>query len=305
MKLISVFSSILLLSINVFSQINMQESAVQVIGYWVKNETQTYKMTFEKYKVNNGDTLKRNLMSYAVDIKIVDSTANSYTIEWFYKDFNIDSENKMARKMASIAEDMSVLIKTDEFGVVQGIVNWEEVRDKMQKGANELKKEMKDIPFGVVIMDQMMAMYSTKESIEANAIKDAHQFYTFHGGKYELGEVVEGRLQRPNNFGGRPFDVDVTLSLDKINEEDGNSIIRMHQVTDSKQLTDATYGFMEKSGNLGNDMPQRSSFSDLSSESWTASQIHGPSGWIIYSIETKVTSSDGQLNVEERIIDLQ
>lgn len=79
-----------------------------------------------------------------------------------------------------------------------------------------------------------------------------------------------------NNYGGggKPFDVDVTVSLDEIIEEDGEAVIRMCQAVDSNQLTDVTYNYLKSLGTFGNQLPAREKFPALSNEIWTASRIH-------------------------------
>jgi hypothetical protein len=148
-------------------------------------------------------------------------------------------------------------------------------------------------------------MYMSKESIEANAIKDALQFYTFHGAKYTLGEKLTGKVQLMNNFGGKPFDTELSVSLDEIDQENDIALIRMYQNIDSQQLTDATYAYLKTVAPAGKPMPAKDKFPLLTNETWTASQIHGGSGWVIYSIETKQTMAEGIVNVEERTIELK
>ena len=305
MKKLLVFGIIFLISSNLFSQISIKDSTVQVIGYWSKYDKQSYDVTYEKYKVKNKDTISRELMKYEVDVKIIDSTANSYTIEWFYKNYSIDTENELVRKLTSIANDISVKIKTDEYGAFVEIVNWEEVRDYLEKVTEKLKVELKDVPNYKKIIANVMSIYSTKESIEANAIKDALQFYQFHGVKYNLGEELEGILETSNNFGGKPFETDVRFSLDEINEIDGNSILRSYQVINSKQLTDATYKHLQMLGTFGDKIPPRNEFPSLTNETSTASRIHGETGWIIYSIETKEITAEETTNIEERVIEIK
>lgn len=150
-----------------------------------------------------------------------------------------------------------------------------------------------------------MNMYVTKKSIEANAIKDALQFYKFHGVKYKLGEELAGTLETSNNYGGKPFETDVRYSLDEINETDGNSILRSNEIINSEQLTDATYNYLKKIGTFENNFPSRNKFPSLANETNTASRIHGQSGWIIYSIETKETTADETTSIEERIIEIK
>lgn len=305
MKKLLVFGIIFLISSNLFSQISIKDSTVQVIGYWSKYDKQSYDVTYEKYKVKNKDTISRELMKYEVDVKIIDSTANSYTIEWFYKNYSIDTENELVRKLTSIANDVSVKIKTDEYGAFVEVINWEEVRDYLEKITEKLKVELKDVPNYKEIIANVMSIYSTKESVEANAIKDALQFYKFHGVKYKLGEELTGKLETSNNFGGKPFETDVHYSLDEINKTDGNSILRSNEVINSEELTDATYNYLKKLGTFGDKFPLRSKFPSLTNETNTASRIHGETGWIIYSIETKTITAEETTKIEERIMEIK
>lgn len=305
MKKLLVFGIIILISSNLFSQISIKDSTVQVIGYWSKYDKQSYDVTYEKYKLKNKDTISRELMKYEVDVKIIDSTANSYSIEWFYKNYSINTENELVRKLTSIADDISVKIKTDEYGAFLEVINWEEVRDYLEKVTEKLKVELKDVPNYKEIIANVMSIYSTKESVEANAIKDALQFYKFHGVKYKLGEELTGKLETSNNYGGKPFETNVQYSLDEINETDGNSILRSNEIINSEELTDATYNYLKKSGTFGDKFPARNKFPSLTNETNTASRIHGETGWIIYSIETKTITAEETTKIEERIMEIK
>ncbi|MFY0688583.1 MAG: hypothetical protein JXQ90_15515 [Cyclobacteriaceae bacterium] len=301
--ILSVLTALILMNAN--AQINMADSTVQVIGYWSINDTQSFDVTHEKYKIKEGDTTAREFIQYEIDITIKDSTANSYTIEWFYKNFQMETDNALVQKLTKIAEDLPVLIKTDEFGAVQEVVKWEEVRDYVQKAAKILKKELKKVPNSEQIIAQVMGTYLSKEAIEANAIKDVLQFYTFHGAAYTLNEKLTGQMQMVNNYGEQPFDTDVTISLDEIDETGGTSVIRMYQEIDSKQLTDATYGHLKKLGTMGEQLPPRDEFPALTNKIWTASRIHASSGWTTFTLENKEVQAEGTTNIEERIIQIK
>ena len=296
----------LLLTAKVFGQINMTDSTVQVIGYWDNKEKQTYIITTEKYKVRGLDTTTREVMKYEVDVTIKDSTATSYTIEWFYKNFNTTSDNQFVKKLISISQDMSVLIKTDEMGAFVEVVNWKEVRDFIKKTTTILQNEFKEIPKIEKIINQIVSMFLTKEAIESAAIKDIQQFYTYHGGKYKLSEEATGQMKIPNLYGGAPFDAELRVKLDEINIDDANSIIRMWQSVNSKQLTDASYKFIkEMTKKMGTKPPKRDEIPPLQNETRSVSRIHGPTGWIIYSVETKEVSADNAISFEERTIELK
>lgn len=305
MKRLQIFGLIIFYCATSFAQINMTDSSAQVIGYWDKNEKQSYIVSQQKYKIKNSDTSSREFHKYSVDITIVDSTADSYIIDWFYKDFEIQTDNPLLTKLASITEDMNVRIRTNELGVFQEVVNWKDVRDYILKGTKMLKKETKDIPIMDDVIKQIEDMFCTKESIESGAIKEIQQFYTFHGAKYEYGDEYNAASKVANLFGGEPFDTKLTVWLDELNPDDNNCIIRMKQTVDSEQLTKATLEYVTKmSETLKIPAPKKDDIQEITNDTWTASRIHG-SGWIIYSVETKETFAEGHKNIEERIIEIK
>lgn len=286
-------------------QINMNDSTVQVIGYWDKNETQSYWISQEKYKVKGEDTTDRQYWRYIVDITITDSTADSYIIDWFYRDFDIHTEDTLVRKLTSLIEDMTVTIKTDEFGAFAEVMNWKDIRSYMYKATRMLKEETKAIPNMDKVIQQIEGMFNTRESIEAAAINEIQQFYTFHGAMYELDEEYHGTLKVANLFGGNPFDTYTTVWLDEINAEENNSILRSTQQVDSKQLTEATFAYLvQLAETMKIEPPKREDIPPLKNETRVATRVHN-SGWIIYSILTKETSAEGQMNVEETVIEIQ
>lgn len=295
----------MILTTSLHAQINMADSSSQVIGYWSIGDQQSYELTHNKYKIKGSDTTSIMFMKYEVDITVKDSTASSYVIEWLYKNYEVDAGNELMRKIIEISENISVTIRTDEFGAVQEVLNWQELRDYIVKASEVIKKEFEAVPNIAQLLEQSFAMYTTKESIEVNAIKDALQFYTFHGAKYTLGEELTGQMKFANNYGGEPFDVDVTISLDELNPENDNCVLRMYQTVNSEQLTDATYNYLKQLGQFGDQLPAREDFSGLTNEIWTASRIHGGTGWTTYSIETKEVKAEGTINVEERTIQIK
>lgn len=305
MKIWLLTAVILITSQLAFSQINMADSSVQIIGYWSIGDKQSYNVSFENYTIKDQDTTSRTMIRYEIDVTVTDSTEKNYTVEWLYKNYNVNTDSDIVRKLSTAAEDIKVIIRTDEFGSIQEVVNWEEVRDYMDKIIKLLRNDFKEVPGAEKIINQSMTIYSSKAAIEANAIKDAIQFYNFHGGKYRLNKEVTGQIQFMNNFGGAPFDVDVTITLDELNEEDDNTVIRMYQSVNSEQLTEATYEYLAKIGSFGNKMPDIKTLPELTNEIWTASRIRGATGWTTYSIETKHVKSEGATKIEERIIEIK
>jgi len=300
------FSVFLLLSfLRAQGQIYMNDSTVHVIGYWDNMEKQTYTMTHEKLVIRDNETISREFYKYAIDITIVDSTENSYTIDWFYHDYEVQSDNEITKLLFSIAEDMTCTIKTDELGEFKEVVNWEEMRDYILKGTNLIKQEMEHLPDFDKLVTQIENMYSTKESIETVVMHEIQQFYTFHGGAYKLGEIYSADMKVPNGHGDEPFDAEITVWLDEIDPDDNNYILRLKQEVNQQQLVKSTFDYLSKLAEaIGAVGPTLDEIPTLQNEIWIASRIHG-SGWVIYSVKTKEITVEGQTNIEETIIEIQ
>ena len=291
-------------STSIFSQINMADSTVGIVGYWNLYEKQSYTISKEKFKIEDADTTSYDYFTYQVDITILDSTDNSFTIEWFYRNFETTSTDPIAIKFSKIIENFEVIIKTDEFGGIIELVNWKELRDYVFEATSLLKEEYKDSPDINEIAKKVENNYLNKENIESGSIKDILQFYYFHGGLYKLNDVLEAQIQLPNLYGGNPFDADVSIWLDEINAEDYNSVLRTTQSVDSEQLTDATYLYLKELTPVADStFPARKDFSPLYNDTWTVSRIH-ESWWVLYSVETKETTTGNVINVENRIIEI-
>lgn len=288
-----------------FGQINMADSTAQVITYWEKGEKQNYTVITEKIKLKGTDTTSRELTTYDVEITVLNQTDKSYTVQWLYKNIKTNSTNPTIQKLMNVTKDMKVVFKTDELGAFVEVINWKEVKDYIQKATTTLRKDFKDIPEMDKILKKIEATYSTKEAIESASIKDIQQFHTFHGAKYKLGEVLEGKLKVPNLYGAEPFDSDFTVYLDEINEEDNNFIMRATQEVDKEQLTNATFTYLTTMAkNMKVNPPKREDLKDLKNETLTASRMHG-TGWVVYSVQTTTVTSDNMTNIEERIIELK
>ena len=303
-KLFTIILSIIFTS--AFGQINMTDSTAQVITYWDIGEKQSYSISLQKIKLKETDTTSNEVMTYDVDVTVLDSTEDSYTIEWFYHNYKTNSTDEIEKKVTSLSEDLKVIIETDELGVIKGVRNWKEVRSFLIKSMSEIEDDIKDIPNMDKIFKQIENMYSSKEAIESTAIQDVQQFHTYHGGKYLLNEILEFNMQGPNIYNPqKPFDIKSTMYLDELNPDDNNFIIRLNQEIDSDQLTNTTFEYLKQMAEtMGIKGPKKKEIGQLTNITTTASRIHG-SGWLIYSIQTKTVNTTGATNIEERIIEIQ
>jgi len=309
MKKLIILFALSLLFTPIIAQINKPDSSVQVVSYWNRHDKQRYTITEESYQVKNtADTTKRQLFTYDVDIEVIDSTADSYTIKWLFHNFTMKQTwDPMMEKLLSVVNNMPVIVKTSEMGVFKEVVNWEVVRNHIAKGIDLIKSECKDAPNLDMVVEQLQNTYSTKEAMENSAIQEIQQYYAFHGAKYKLNEEYPSKIKRPNVYGGEPFDAEINVFLDEINFNEDNVVLRTSQVINNKQLTDAAYQYVKKMAqNMGAPFnTKRIDFPMAVNNIDTASRIQASTGWVIFSIQTKEVSMDNLLQVDERTIEIQ
>lgn len=305
MKKVFIFCISLLYTALSIAQINMKDSTVQVIGYWDRHEKQSYTVSHEDYKVSKGDTTKRNLMKYDVDITIIDSTAKSYTIQWDYSNFDIKTDYPFMKKVLEASKFNKAIVVTDELGTFKELANWKEIRTESNRIFKQLGKELRDIPNVENFIKQQMSMFQTKESIENAMIEEIQLFYSFHGGVFKYGNDIVSKVTVPNNYGGKPFDSEITIWVDTLNEEENFSTLCMTNTVDSTQLWNASYDYLVKTASvLGSQIPKKEDFPSMKNITYITSQIHGM-GWIIYTIMTKEVEADNEKKVQECIIELK
>jgi hypothetical protein len=296
---------LLFLSLSVEAQINMLDSTVQVITYWNKGESQIYKVTEEKFKLQDSDTSSKEQLTYTVKVTVLDSNATTYTIQWHYLEFYTSHDDEFSKKFANMQKDLKVIFKINDVGTFMEVVNWKEIKNFNHKVIAKLKSELIDVPNIHKALNQVESTFATKEAIENVVIKDIQQFHLFHGGVYKLNDRITGQIKLPNILGGEPFDADISAELDEINEEDNDYVLTSSTSVDSKQLTKATLDYMKKiSEQMKVDPPKEGTIKDLKNEVTTDSRIHG-TGWLIESKQSTDVSSGEHNNVVIRTIELQ
>jgi hypothetical protein len=98
--------------INLYGQINISDSTVQISGFWSKGDKKTYSITQKKINIKGADTLSNEQTKFYVDIIIIDSASESYTIDWCY--YNHDNASSEKGEVRIITNDKGVLLSVEE-----------------------------------------------------------------------------------------------------------------------------------------------------------------------------------------------
>lgn len=306
MKLIStqIFIFFFLWSVNATAQINVEDSSAQAVTYWNKGEVQTYIITNERMRFKGTDTSELESGTYEVTLKVLDSTENSYTLQWVSNVVGTRADDVLRQKLLEVSGNVRIVYKTDEMGAFMEVVNWEELRDRIDKAIDVLagmNGDTKDNP----IAEAVRKLYSTKEAIESVAIKDILQFHLFFGVKYLLSNPVEMELKVPNIIGSEPFDARLVVELKDIYPEDALFVLTALQQVDEAQLEKSVFDYMSMiAKETGGALPVREELKGLKNEVFTVSSIHD-SGWVLYSEQTSTASLGAITKIEKRTIRLK
>ena len=202
------------------------DSSINVIAFFCKNDTTTYRETHLKYQIVGNDTIYQNAFyeDYALIVK--DSTATDYTIECISKDFQLlllepNFADKLSKMIWDITKNTPLLLKVDSLGSLKGIVNWKEYRNKVQPAfkvacemlKSEYNENIVNFPRLIVSFNQMT---DTEEAI-INATAVTAKLFSLHGCSFAYGETKSN-----GETFGYPTDITVQTSVHETASKEGD-----------------------------------------------------------------------------------
>lgn len=305
MKTTTLSIILFLFTVNMFSQINIADSTVNVVAYWDKGEKQDYTIIKTRTKIENGDTTSVESVRYEVELSVVDSTANSYTMQWIYKDVISDNKNPFVAHANKTVKGLKILYSTDEMGVYKEILNWEEINQYMQKQYDLYRDLVKSDPEMVDFVNKSQAIYANKSLLEASGFKEIKQFHNFYGGAFKLGEIVKAEVETSSPFSSEPVMADLSVLLSGIDTENSFYVMESLHSINQEQLGNMAFNAVKQIGEgLDVDLPKREDFVGLSNETYIVSSIHHW-GWILYSELTTTVNVGNATNIDECSIELK
>jgi hypothetical protein len=296
MKKLFTILAVISFAVPALSQINAEDSSVQIIGYWDNKEKHTYTVQYYKMSVQGNDTIVTDDISYKADILVTDSTATSYTVQWKFYNIVANCKNEMANKLAKLNEGLVINIVTDEMGSFQELMNWEEIKKHNEKAARLLVFDS-----GNNIEEKtrvyLKGKYSSKEAIERHSLNDIQQFYDFHGIQLKIGEPLDEQVSEEVPITKEPVKSRIQCELTEIDAENGSYIVKMNQSFDGAgvkvMLKDLMVELLdEEAGEF---------IKDVSIQDYRAAEMH-ESGWPLELYFERVMHVNDTENIETRSI---
>ena len=205
-----------------------QDSTLNIIAYFCKNDTLEYIHHDFVAKVVDNDTVVDHHFISKFQLIVRDSTADGYVIESIplETEMSFGKDTLMTKFMQAIVDkmgDISTIFTTDEFGAIQHIKNWKEIREFMRKAlkvgfdslyANypAMKEAIPRARFESLTMQKFLSEKAILENCD-----DLQLLFSLHGKSLTIGKTETDETDE-NGF---PSHIDLVCGYGKTDEEDG------------------------------------------------------------------------------------
>jgi len=242
----SIFLSLLFLSINVFwTPFEKIDSTIQLISNWKKGEKFKVKTSYKVEKGIPGQMLKFESELFA-DIVVVDSSKDSYTIEWTYTKSNISpNDNSLDNQLKASLKDLKFVYKISNAGAFVSLLNYEQIKSKVNQAFDTLLLKLGGSP-SKVQLQQTRQVVMSQQGIQTVLMKDVMAFHFALGKEYETNKIQQGQIQIPSIFGGQPYNAIETIELPIINKQTKVCIIKTNKKVKDPRFIEDTKGYLKK-----------------------------------------------------------
>ena len=222
------------LSININSYSQIDSTKVSFVSYWSMNDSFDFKITKIQKSWVNDKLTKNDSTYYIANFKVIDSTLNSYKIEWKYKNPLIDifrnkmeEYNESQETIDSILKNYnisSIVYKTNEIGEFLGVENWKELSNLTVALISAFEKNsFLDNPTKKKEFREMLIplteIYSSKEGIEQIILSELQFFHYPFGYEYDTAKPLEYDIEFDNIVGEGTIKGTTKLSVENVDFE--------------------------------------------------------------------------------------
>lgn len=204
-----------------------EDSTINAITYFCKNDTMDYRVEELKQKINGNDTTLNRYIREDFRLIVRDSTSSGYKLEYSclgnreMEGDEIDFWNKtVLEKVAELSDKQHVIFTIDEVGNLQHIENWRDIKKTMQEGIKILCDSLyANTPKLDSVMPRnrlemsLNLQYSTEKSLWS-AYEELQLLFAIHGNSYKIGR------HETKDDSGYPSVTNTVVSYGSYDEED-------------------------------------------------------------------------------------
>ncbi|APD07996.1 hypothetical protein UJ101_02497 [Flavobacteriaceae bacterium UJ101] len=234
-----------------FSQIDLDK--VPFVAYWSIGDSYDFKITKITQQWKNDTLNKDRVNAYIVNFNVIDSTENSYTIDWTYKNDILNEYNfpKELEEKLSKYDLIKIKYKTNEVGEFIEILNWKEISTML----NSMFKDLIEVEFkdseenkrkeAIEKIKVISNILTTQEAIENLLAKEIQIFHNPLGLEYNTTpSSYEGEV--PNIFDGTPIKNITHIYFEEVDSENKFCIMKSESKIDPDESKKIVINFLSK-----------------------------------------------------------
>lgn len=272
-----------------FSQINEQDSIVNIKTYWNFGDTKTYRISSVETKKNGANPTQKEELSYNINIRVDNIFGDEITMQWIYQDIQFENDEFINNPLYLIYS-LPVKFVIDKDGRFLRYENLDLTIQSFIHSSEKIQNDFIDDPETLQKIKDLTKKYATEENIVKVFEKDIKQYHLFYGnGLFKLNEtIVEHKTYMDNLFTTSPTPASTKISLKDIALSGTNYIVNAKQVADKEWLSNSWYNYLKKlATELGSEEPNESHKNDDITYTVDTNSRIKDNGWISYSVETK------------------
>ena len=181
------------------------EAVINVVGYFCKNDTMTYRQMHYKNKIQGNDTIVSENYREEFMIVVTDSTSEGYKMKYIPQSFTLrdttipdtgTATSQMSINAIALRHLMQSVVcefTTDEKGLLKSITNWREISDQLEKGVkatcDNLYATLPDLDTTMLRqqLGVILALHFTTEKGIRNSYMELEDLFGLYGSTYEIG----------------------------------------------------------------------------------------------------------------------
>lgn len=253
------FLSLLCGTISLYSQTD--STKIAFIAYWSKGDRYDFKVSKIQSTWENDILTKKDSSQYIANFEVLDSTSESYKIQWTYKNNMVSTFQEKAREyyqdkdavnhIMSKYDTSKIIYETNELGEFIQILNWQQLSSVMKELLDEMEKSLAiKTPEKAKQLKQAMApliqIYSSKEGIEQIAMKELQYFHFPFGVEYDITTPIEYEQELPSMIGGNPIIGNAVLTFEEVDFENAYCVLKEEVFLNPEETKRQTTKLLDK-----------------------------------------------------------
>ncbi|MBE6226310.1 MAG: hypothetical protein E7121_04410 [Bacteroidales bacterium] len=314
MKNLFILCFCLMNAFQVSAQLNLKDSTAQIVAYWNKGEKYCYNYAAQTIEIKGTDTTELSYSESKFELEVIDSSANGYLINYtkLSEAVSISDEKSpiasLLKRVANIGNSISITFKTNEYGSLQEIVNFDEYKNSLMSQLEtlikEMEKELKDKTTRKALNTAIAPFMS--DAYVYKSIEPITSLFSFHGYKFKLNERYTDNIQVASPFEqGKTLDGELQRYVAEFNPE--TTWTTFHSVTryDKEQLKMTTLHYINSLLPENQKITSTSEVPEMSMDSYTSFTIHLGTGWPGYASFLQETGEPTKTKLKKWVIEIE